>query len=443
MKVKNLLVFLMSAALSSVSVDVLASVEVDGICYNILSEVGKTVEVTENPAGYSGDIVIPNQAIIEGESYMVTAIGDYAFEGCRKLTSIGLPAKLSAIGEYAFADCTALAYMEIPENVQFIGMRAFSGCTGLTSVKIPDSAAGVNMGIFVFEDCTGLTSIELPNWVYALPNGTFSGCTGLASVSLPDGLHIIDDHAFSDCTALMSIELPASLTEIGMAAFQGCGLASVEIPDNVTLIEEGAFQECGNLVSAVLPSGLETLGNFIFSKCGRLSSIEIPKSVTSIGIYTFFSCGSLTSIDIPENVTSIGDNVFTACNSLTEIRSKNPTPPEASRNTFDDYHYTDCALIVPEGSLDKYSTAAVWCNFVNMDEADFGGIVDVLDSENAVKVVADNGRIMVYGAVENQVVEVYNTAGQVVYRGFGSIVEGLSEGIYIVAVGGRSYKVAL
>ena len=41
MKVKNLLVFLMSAALSSVSVDVLASVEVDGICYNILSEVGK------------------------------------------------------------------------------------------------------------------------------------------------------------------------------------------------------------------------------------------------------------------------------------------------------------------------------------------------------------------------------------------------------------------
>lgn len=241
----------------------------------------------------------------------------------------------------------------------------------------------------------------------------------------------------------MSIELPASLTEIGMAAFQGCGLASVEIPDNVTLIEEGAFQECGNLVSAVLPSGLETLGNFIFSKCGRLSSIEIPKSVTSIGIYTFFSCGSLTSIDIPENVTSIGDNVFTACNSLTEIRSKNPTPPEASRNTFDDYHYTDCALIVPEGSLDKYSTAAVWCNFVNMDEADFGGIVDVLDSENAVKVVADNGRIMVYGAVENQVVEVYNTAGQVVYRGFGSIVEGLSEGIYIVAVGGRSYKVAL
>lgn len=443
MKVKNLLVFLMSAALSSVSVDVLASVEVDGICYNILSEVGKTVEVTENPAGYSGDIVIPNQAIIEGESYMVTTIGDYAFEGCHKLTSIGLPAKLSDIGEYAFADCTALAYMEIPENVQFIGMRAFSGCTGLTSVKIPDSAAGVNMGIFVFEDCTGLTSIELPNWVYALPNGTFSGCTGLASVSLPDGLHVIDDHAFSDCTALMSIELPASLTEIGMAAFQGCGLASVEIPDNVTLIEEGAFQECGNLASAVLPSGLETLGNFIFSKCGSLSSIEIPKSVTSIGIYAFFSCGSLTSIDIPENVTSIGDNVFTACSSLAEIRSKNPTPPEVSEYTFEDYHYTDCVLTVPEGAIGNYGTAAVWCNFVNMNENDFSGIGEVLDSENAVKVVADDGRIMIKGVADNRVVEVYNTAGQVIYKGTDDIVEGLAGGMYIVVIGERSYKVAL
>lgn len=90
MKVKNLLVFLMSAALSSVSVDVLASVEVDGICYNILSEVEKTVEVAENPGGYSGDIVIPEQVIIEGESYTVAAIGDYAFEGCRELTSIDI-----------------------------------------------------------------------------------------------------------------------------------------------------------------------------------------------------------------------------------------------------------------------------------------------------------------------------------------------------------------
>ena len=443
MKVKNLLVFLMSAALSSVSTAAFASVEVDGIYYDVWFEAEKTAIVVGNPAGYSGDVVIPEQVVIEGESYTVEAIGDYAFDGCSELTSIELPSNLSQIGEYAFANCSSLTSVDIPERVSYIGRWAFSGCTGLTSVSLPDSPAGINMDIFVFENCTSLTSVEIPDWCYALPYGIFDGCTNLASVSLPDGLHIIDDYAFSDCTALMSIELPASLTEIGMAAFQGCGLASVEIPDNVTLIEEGAFQECGNLASAVLPSGLETLGNFIFSKCGSLSSIEIPKSVTSIGIYTFFSCGSLTSIDIPENVTSIGDNVFTACNSLTEIRSKNPTPPEASRNAFDDYHYTDCALIVPEGSLDKYGAAAVWCNFVNMDEADFGGIGEVLDSENAVKVVADNGRIMVYGAVENQVVEVYSTAGQVVYRGFGSIVEGLSEGIYIVAVGGRSYKVAL
>lgn len=228
-----------------------------------------------------------------------------------------------------------------------------------------------------------------------------------------------------------------------MAAFHGCGLASVEIPDNVTLIEEGAFQECGNLASAVLPSGLETLGNFIFSKCGSLSFIEIPESLTSIGIYTFFNCGSLASITIPENVMSIGDNVFTACSSLAEIRSKNPTPPEVSEYTFEDYHYTDCVLTVPEGAIGNYGTAAVWCNFVNMNENDFSGIGEITDSENSVKVVADDGRIMIKGVADNRVVEVYNTAGQVIYKGTDDIVEGLAGGMYIVVIGERSYKVAL
>ena len=33
--------------------------EVDGICYNILSEDDRTVMVTESPYGYSGEVVIP------------------------------------------------------------------------------------------------------------------------------------------------------------------------------------------------------------------------------------------------------------------------------------------------------------------------------------------------------------------------------------------------
>ena len=148
MKVKNLLVFLMSAALSSVSVDVLASVEVDGICYNILSEVGKTVEVAENPGGYSGDIVIPEQVIIEGESYTVAAIGDYAFEGCRELTSIDISEGVASIGMRSFIACSKLTSVDFPTNLKSIGEEAFVTCQNLTSIVVPERATLIGKKAF-------------------------------------------------------------------------------------------------------------------------------------------------------------------------------------------------------------------------------------------------------------------------------------------------------
>ena len=50
--------------------------EVDGICYNILSEDDMTVEVTENPNDYAGDVVIPGEVTYDGSTYSVTTIGE-------------------------------------------------------------------------------------------------------------------------------------------------------------------------------------------------------------------------------------------------------------------------------------------------------------------------------------------------------------------------------
>ena len=53
--------------------------EVDGIYYNILSETGKTVEVTykgNSPASYieySGSKIIPEKLVYNGDTYSVTS----------------------------------------------------------------------------------------------------------------------------------------------------------------------------------------------------------------------------------------------------------------------------------------------------------------------------------------------------------------------------------
>ena len=114
--------------------------ESEGIRYHILSEKDKTVEVTRRDYGdddYSGDIVIPQNVAVNGNTYSVTTIGERAFSGCSALTSVSIPA-VTTIGNYAFSGCSALTSADMPE-VTTIGGYAFYNCSALTSADMPEA----------------------------------------------------------------------------------------------------------------------------------------------------------------------------------------------------------------------------------------------------------------------------------------------------------------
>ena len=113
----------------------------------------------------------------------VTNIGDYAFEGCMKLTSITIPSSAMNIGDMAFRGCTKLTSVIIPGGVKNIGMNAFEGCTKLKSVIIPKSV--ISIGDYAFRGCTKLTSITIPNRVdnlISIGNNVFYNCSNLKDV---------------------------------------------------------------------------------------------------------------------------------------------------------------------------------------------------------------------------------------------------------------------
>ncbi len=289
----------------------------------------------------------------------VTSIGEYAFYGCTSLTSIILPEGLTTIGNIAFKDCTSLASISFPESVTNIGRGAFEGCTSLVSINIPDNLTEMN-DLFLYCEFTNLESITvgennpvfssvngvlfnkdqtvlikypankkdvsytIPDSVTTISDMAFAYNKNLVSIIIPDSVTNIYSQVFYKCTNLELVTIPNSVTSIGFGAFEDCeSLKSIEIPNNVTTIESSTFGNCKSLTSISIPDSVTSIDYDAFRKCTGLISVTMPDSVTNIGKNAFSGCTKLTSITIPDSVTSIGDYAFSYCGSLTNITIPN------------------------------------------------------------------------------------------------------------------------
>ena len=300
-------------------------------------------------------------------------IGDYAFSGCSRLTSLTIPSSVTEIDESAFEGCSGLTSLTIPSSVTWIGRSAFEGCSGLTSLTIPSSVTSISKS--AFDGCSGLTSLTLPSSVTRISESAFEGCSGLTSLTIPSSVTWIGRSAFKGCSGLTSLTIPSSVTSIGKSAFDGCsGLTSLTLPSSVTRISESAFEGCNGLTSLTLPS-----------------------SVTEIGGYAFKGCSRLTSLTLPSSVTWISESAFDGCSGLTSIYVSWESPLSIDASTFKDVNTEKCILYVPEGTYDDYWLSN-WGIFANIVEYDATGINHIMTSGDAKEIsryAADGQRLEV------------------------------------------------
>ena len=153
----------------------------DGIVY---SADGKTIILCEK--GVAGNIVIPDGAIVIGES---------AFRNCREITGIQIPASVKSIGRRAFWGDNKLASVALPEGLTSIGESAFFECTALEGIDIPDSVT--DLGDSVFSGCTALKTLEIPAGVTVIVRGMFANCSALKSIVVHTGVTSIESDAFA------------------------------------------------------------------------------------------------------------------------------------------------------------------------------------------------------------------------------------------------------
>lgn len=261
--------------------------------------------------------------------YSISEIGVGVFSGCDNLSRITVDAK----NERYHSDENNLAIIEtetntlvsgcnntvIPDGIKCIGEEAFSGMRKLTSINIPNSVTSIKDG--AFRDCSSLTSFEIPGGVTTIEDNVFNGCTKLESIKLHNNITSIGKYAFASCNGLTSFDIPENVEHIGAKAFKNCeGLTSVNLPDKLKSIEDEVFFYCTNLEAIDIPEMATSIGDSAFWGCTKLTKIDIPNNVTSIGRETFRFCDGLTLLEIPKNVTSIGESAFMQCRKLTSIK---------------------------------------------------------------------------------------------------------------------------
>lgn len=271
------------------------------------------------------DIVIPESATINGNTYPVTSIGNYAFQNRSGLTSVTIGNSVTSIGNYAFLGCRGLTSVTIPNSVTSIGTSAFQGCSYLTSVTI-DGNSLTTIGNNAFYS-SGLTSITLPNSVTTIGSHAFRGCQSLESVNIPERVTTIEASTFDNCQRLRNINIPDGVTSIGIYAFYGCTtLTNITIPNSVTTIGEWAFGGCGNIKSFVIPSSVTSMGNYIFANSSNLSTIYDYRSDRSSGSYGL----------VPSRLVTVNDVDFsgTGVNQIVKIKSTNYTVGTAAADVI-------------------------------------------------------------------------------------------------------------
>ncbi|MDE6705420.1 MAG: leucine-rich repeat domain-containing protein [Treponemataceae bacterium] len=275
--------------------------------------------------------------------------------------TVEIPSGVTAIGDYAFNGCTGLTEISIPSSVKSVGQNAFAGCYGLTVRYAGTKEQWEKLKV----DTENVTVVCRDGTVgdpLTIEDGIVTGCdkTVHGVIEIPAGVTAIGDDAFRECEMLISVKIPNGVVSIGECAFYRCPLlTSVVIPDSVTSIGSHAFCQCECLTTVSIPYGVPSIGEYTFAYCRSLTDITIPNSVTSIGYDAFKDCDSLktvhydgtlaqwcdvgndtdaigesaesivlsdgtdikklTELVIPDGVERIGKRAFSACSNLTSV----------------------------------------------------------------------------------------------------------------------------
>lgn len=221
---------------------------------------------------YRGNIIIPETLTYEGETFVVSEIGEYAFyaQDKIKIESVTIPKTITRIRRGAFNGYSG-ENLVIPETVKQIDEWAFS-CLQNQTFTIPQ---GINSLSFRLFSDSKLISIVIPENIEYVDVGVFDGCFYLENITFANSRTKIQ--AFGRCASLKSFDIP-SLSDTLFDYF----LSELHIED------------------IVIPKSVEYIGNHVLDRCEELQSVTcLSETPPTVGVF-LQECPNLQAIYVPE-----------------------------------------------------------------------------------------------------------------------------------------------
>lgn len=282
----------------------------------------------------------------------VKAILPYTFRGCTALKKVTLPDAVVAIGKYAFEDCSALEEIALPEGFLELGEYAFKGCTMLKAIRFPAGLKVVPHGIC--KNCPALKTAEIPEGVEVIGQGAFLRCGSLKKIRFPQSVRKIEAVAFAECKSLSVLEGDDPARDVDLTAFHNCpklhdknGMkiiagvlveytgsgGKITVPDTVHTLAPNVFREGGEYVyrnfkqyrevgsfkEIVIPGSVKKVSENVLRGCKNLTQITLADGVEEIGTDAFAQCESLMSVTLPQTLRVLGKKAFAGCKALRSV----------------------------------------------------------------------------------------------------------------------------
>ncbi len=326
----------------------------------------------------------------------LTAIDYAALAGCSALTSISLPSHLKVIGDDAFNSCKAITQIDINKALNHLGNNAFAHCTGLTHLII-NTNEPISIGNDAFAECINLAHVTLGPNVTAIGDGAFNGCAALTKINFLDGsqLEDIGDKAFYN-SAINKMNFAATplLKHLGAWALARTQISSFSLPAHVKRLDEGVLFYNTLLTSLELPKTLTYLPDYMLAGCDKINGAPfMTLNLGNIGDFAIYNQSQHSSITVPYQVYYIGSQAMAGMTGLNEITSEPRQVPELGENVWAGINQSRVKLNVSNESINDYSVADQWMNFI-IGEAQLRGDINSDGFVNTLDATSERSYIL-------------------------------------------------